>query len=74
MIAKSLALGLGLFAIGTVLYLMLRLGLFTSPQSGQNRAIGLSVLQAYTIYNVWYWVAFVVSLAVGYEIVKRLTV
>ncbi|HEY2119975.1 MAG TPA: hypothetical protein VGH37_12370 [Candidatus Acidoferrum sp.] len=73
MIIKSLALGLGMFFIGTIVYLILRLGAFTLPQSGQNRGTGLSVLQAYTIYNVWYWVGFAVSLAVGYLIVHRVT-
>ena len=65
MVIKSLALGLGIFVLGTIAYLALRLGSFTLTQSGGNRATGLSVFQAYTIYNVWYWVAFVVSLAVG---------
>jgi hypothetical protein len=73
MTIKSLALGLGMFLIGTFGYLMLRVGAFTLPQSGQNRATGLSVLQAYTIYNVWYWVGFAVSLAVGYLIVHRVS-
>jgi hypothetical protein len=73
MMIKSIALGLGIFIVGTIVYLMLRVGAFTLPQSGGNRATGLSVLQGYTIYNVWYWVGFIVSLAVGYLIVHRVS-
>lgn len=69
MIVKSIALGLGMFFIGTIAYLLFRL----VPTASQNTATGFSVLEAYTIYNVSYWVAFVVSLAVGYLIVRRLS-
>ena len=61
MIVKSIALGLGMFFIGTIAYSLFRL----VPTASQNTATGFNVLEAYTIYNVWYWVAFVVSLAVG---------
>ena len=73
MIIKSFALGLAIFVVGTIGYLMFRLRGLTPLPPGQSRVIGLSVLQVYTIYNVWYWVALAVSLAVGYWIVRRLS-
>ena len=67
MIVKSLAVGLGIFLVGTIVYLLSRLGV----TAGQNKATGVSVLAVYTIWNVWYWLAFVASLAVGYWVVRR---
>jgi hypothetical protein len=71
MIIKSFALGLGMFFIGTIVYLILMLGALTPPPAGGNRAIGLSVLQGYTIYNVWCWLWLVASLGIGYWVVRR---
>jgi hypothetical protein len=68
-IIKSIALGLGMFFIGTVAYLLSRL----VPTAGPNKATGLSVLEGYTIYNVWYWVACVTTFGIAYWIVRRVS-
>jgi hypothetical protein len=67
MIVKSLAVGLGIFLVGTIVYLLSRLGV----TAGQNKATGVSVLAVYTIWNVWYWLGFVASLALRYWVVRR---
>lgn len=50
MMIKSLALGLGIFLVGTVVYLILML----LPHSAPNQATGISVLEVFTIYNIWW--------------------
>jgi hypothetical protein len=58
---KGAFLGLWVFAFGTLAYLFLTLSRFSGP----NRAIGLSVLAAYTTWNPLWWAALAISIVAG---------
>ncbi len=64
-ILKGSLLGMGLFLVGTILFLIAVIGPFRA-----NRAIGLSAITGITIHNPLFWVAFLASLAIGCAIVR----
>jgi hypothetical protein len=63
-ILKGSLLGVGLFLVGAILFLIATTGPFRA-----NRAIGLSVITGLTIHNPLFWVAFFASLMIGCAIV-----
>ena len=63
-ILKGSLLGMGLFIIGSVLFLIA-----TTLPFRANHAIGLSVITGRTIHNPLFWIAFVASLVIGCAIV-----
>ncbi len=62
-ILKGSLLGLGLFIVGTLLYLTV----VARPRA--NSAIGLTVITGLTIHNTLFWAALVASLVIGCAIV-----
>jgi hypothetical protein len=60
-ILKGSFLGLWIFAFGTLVFLYLTLSRFGGP----NRAIGRSVLAAYTTWNPLWWAALAISIVAG---------
>jgi hypothetical protein len=62
-ILKGSLLGLGLFIVGTLLYL------FIAARPRANSAIGLTVITGLTIHNTLFWAALVASLVIGCAIV-----
>jgi uncharacterized membrane protein len=67
-ILKGISLGLGLFFVGSIVYIVDAL----SPIE-TNKATGMSVLLALTVWNPWYWVAFVSTLTLSCWLVRRTT-
>jgi hypothetical protein len=63
-ILKGILLGFGLFFIGSLVYVGNKL-----RPVGEHKATGISAITAVTVWNFWYWIAFVVALAVGCVIV-----
>ena len=63
-IVKGMLLGTGLFLVSSILYLVLMVW------GGTAKAIGLSAIQAWTIQNPLYWLAFVVMVGIGCLIVR----
>ena len=61
---KGIFLGLGMFVVGCVVYIMAVMG-----SGGRNTATGLSVLSYLTIHNPYFWAALVSSLVIGCAIV-----
>jgi hypothetical protein len=59
-ILKGILIGLGLFFVGSILYISNAL----RPLE-PNKATGVSVLLALTVWNLWYWIAFVATLALA---------
>jgi hypothetical protein len=59
-IVKGTFLGISIFAVGAVVFLLAFLRSLAGP--GQQRAIGLTVISHLTVYNVWFWAAFAVGL------------
>ena len=56
-------LGLGVFVVGTLVFL---LAVF-KPRT--NTAIGLSAIAGLTYHNPWFWIALVACLALGLAII-----
>jgi hypothetical protein len=69
-IVKGTFLGITIFAVGAVVFLLAFLRsrgpLLAGP--GQQHAIGLSVISHLTVYNVWFWAAFAACLVIGWAI------
>ena len=63
-IVKGVLLGTGLFLVGSILYLVVKMWGSTA------KATGLSAIQAWTIQNPLYWLAFVVMIGIGCLIVR----
>src|SRR6267143_4778776 len=59
-ILKGISLGLGLFFVGSIVYIVNALRPIEA-----NKATGISVLLALTVWNPWYWVAFVSTLTLS---------
>lgn len=59
-ILKGVLLGLAIFFVGSLLYVLNEMRPFDTL-----KATGLSALKAWTVANPWYWLAFIVALAVG---------
>jgi len=67
-ILKGISLGLGLFFVGSIVYI------FNALRPIQaNKATGISFLLALTVGNPWYWVAFVSTLTLSCWLVRRTT-
>ena len=65
-IVKGILLGVGLFFIGSIVYLFVRI------QAGAPRAIGTTAIRGWvaeTLANPLYWITFVVAQVAGYAIV-----
>ncbi len=67
-ILKGISLGLGLFFVGSIVYVVNALRPFEA-----NKATGISVLFVLTVWNSWYWVAFVLTLLLSCWLVRRTT-
>ena len=67
-ILKGISLGLGLFFVGSIVYIVNALRPIEA-----NKATGISVLLALTVWNPWYWVAFVSTLILSCWLVRRTT-
>jgi hypothetical protein len=69
-ILKGTFLGISIFAVGAVVFLLAFLRsrgpLLAGP--GQQRATGLTVISHLTVYNVWFWAAFAACLVIGWAI------
>ena len=63
-VAKGLLLGLGMFLVGTVLFL----GATVRPR-GSNAAIAVSVFTGMTYYNPLWWTALLACLLLGVSLV-----
>jgi hypothetical protein len=61
---KGILLGLVLFFVGSLIYVGYNLGPFE-----KQKATGISAITAITVHNLWFWIAFVVALAVACAIV-----
>jgi hypothetical protein len=68
MMIKSIILGLGIFVVGSIAYLVFEL--LPLGTTG-NMVVGVIDLGALTIWNVWFWIWLVASLGIGYGIVRR---
>jgi hypothetical protein len=64
-IFKGVLLGFGLFFLGSLVYVGNKLRPFEA-----QKATGVSALTAPTLYNPWWWIAFVITLAVGCAMVR----
>ena len=62
---KGILLGLGLFFVGSLIYVGNKLRPFE-----RQKATGISAITAVTVHNPWFWMAFVVAVALGLAIVK----
>jgi hypothetical protein len=62
---KGTLLGLGLFLVGSLVYVGNKLRPFE-----EHKATGISAITAVTVHNPWYWIIFVVTLAVGCVLVR----
>jgi len=72
MIIKSIALGLGIFFIGSIAYQLYKVETLTlPPPPGPNMAIGISLGTGYTIWSFWFWLGLVVSLSLGYCVARQ---
>jgi hypothetical protein len=65
---KGTALGLSLFFVGAVVYIVLALR--AESQHSNAAAVGLNVIKYMTIYNFYFWASFVAALVIGLAIVK----
>ncbi len=63
-IVKGILLGTGLFLVGSIVYLVVMI------YASGARATGTTALQAWTIQNPFYWLAFVVMIGIGCLIVR----
>lgn len=61
---KGIFLGIVLFGIGTVVYLYLMI------RGSSAQATGITAIFAWTVMNVFYWIAFVAALIVGCAFVR----
>ena len=68
-ILKGALGGTLLFIVGSVFYLYITL---FRPRIGQNVAIALSAIKAYTIWNPVYWAVFAVVLVAGCAVAYRI--
>jgi hypothetical protein len=62
---KGILLGIGLFAIATVVYVYLMI--CGNPAA---QATGVTAIMSWTVMNIFYWIAFVAALVVGCAIVR----
>ena len=61
---KGILLGLGLFFVGSLIYVGNKLRPFE-----EHKATGISAITAVTVHNTWFWMAFALALVVGCVIV-----
>lgn len=66
-ILKGTVLGLWLFGFGTIALLYLAVYRGLPPHS----AVGVTVITAYTIQNLWWWAALLTCLALGGAVARR---
>jgi hypothetical protein len=67
-IAKGIFLGAAMFAVGAIVYLVFAVR--AEMAGSEARAIGLTVIQALTIQNPYFWVALVACIVLGVSIVR----
>jgi hypothetical protein len=68
-VLKGIALGLGIFLFGTIIYVGNKMRPFEA-----NKATGLSTITGPTWHNVWWWVALALTLAIACWLVRPKTV
>jgi hypothetical protein len=71
MVIKSFALGLGIFLIGTIAYLVFKVQTLPPPPPtppGTYGAIGISI--GY-FWNSWFWMWLVASFVLGYCVARQ---
>lgn len=61
---KGILLGIGLFAVATIVYVYLMI------RGSSAQATGVTAIMAWTVMNVFYWLAFVAALILGCAIVR----
>jgi len=59
-IVKGIFLGLGLFVVGSLAYVINKMRPFE-----EHKATGISVITGATIHNPWFWIGLAVSVLVG---------
>jgi cell division protein FtsX len=64
-ILKGALLGLGIFIIGSILYLI------TMVETGTANTTGTTAIQAWTLQNPLYWLALILCVAIGQFIFWR---
>jgi hypothetical protein len=62
---KGTLLGLGLFVVGAIVYLVVKLGPIE-----QHKATSFDLLLFLTIKNLWFWLGLVVAIVIGCTIAK----
>jgi len=67
-IVKGVLLGLGVFVVGALVYLVSKLWPIEA-----NKATSINLLRSLTIWNPWFWVGLIAALTVGCLIAKRLS-
>ena len=61
---KGILLGIGLFAVGTVVYVYLMI------RGSSAQATGITAIAGWTVMNPLYWLSFVASLILGCAIAR----
>ncbi len=64
-IVKGMLLGALVFVVGSIIYVVAMI------EMGTARATGTTALQAWTVQNPLYWLAFAAALILGCLVVKR---
>jgi hypothetical protein len=66
-VLKGTFIGISIFAVGAAVFMLLSL---RSISGGKQMAIGIRVILLATIYNPWFWAAFVASIVIGLAIAR----
>jgi len=61
---KGILLGVGLFAIGTIIYVYLMV------RGSSAQATGVTAIMTWTVMNLFYWLSFVATLILGCAIIR----
>jgi hypothetical protein len=57
---KGISVGLGVFFIGSLIYVVNKL-----RPIEENKATGISAITGVTVYSPWWWIAFIATLALA---------
>lgn len=72
MIIKSIVLGLGIFVVGTIAYLVLNLATLPPPPTTPPGTFGATGVALGSILNIWFcWVWLAASIALGYCVARQ---
>ena len=61
---NEILLGVGLFAVGTIIYVCLMI------RGSSAHATGTTALMAWTVMNVYYWLSLVAALILGCVVIR----